>query len=41
MILVEDTRKALGAIARQERLRLNMKVVAVTGSVGKKAPPRK
>ena len=35
MILVEDTRKALGDIARQERLRLNMKVVAVTGSVGK------
>ena len=35
MILVEDTRKALGDITRQERLRLNMKVVAVTGSVGK------
>ena len=35
MIVVEDTRKALGDIARQERLRLNMKVVAVTGSVGK------
>lgn len=35
VILVEDTRKALGDIARQERLRLNMKVVAVTGSVGK------
>ena len=35
MIRVEDTRKALGDIARQERLRLNMKVVAVTGSVGK------
>ena len=35
MILVEDTRKALGDIARQERLRLNMKVVGVTGSVGK------
>ena len=35
MILVEDTRKALGDIARQERLRLKMKVVAVTGSVGK------
>lgn len=35
MILVEDTRKALGDIARQERLRLNMKVIAVTGSVGK------
>ena len=35
MILVENTRKALGDIARQERLRLNMKVVAVTGSVGK------
>ena len=34
-IVVEDTRKALGDIARQERLRLGMKVVGVTGSVGK------
>lgn len=34
-IVVEDTRKALGDIARGERLRLGMKVVGVTGSVGK------
>jgi UDP-N-acetylmuramoyl-tripeptide--D-alanyl-D-alanine ligase len=34
-IIVEDTRKALGDIARQERLRIGMKVVGVTGSVGK------
>jgi len=34
-IVVEDTRKALGDIARQERLRMGMKVVGVTGSVGK------
>ncbi|MBQ3147566.1 MAG: UDP-N-acetylmuramoyl-tripeptide--D-alanyl-D-alanine ligase [Oscillospiraceae bacterium] len=34
-IVVEDTRKALGDIARQERLRLGIKVVGVTGSVGK------
>ncbi len=34
-IVVEDTRIALGDIARHERQRLNMKVVAVTGSVGK------
>lgn len=34
-IVVEDTRIALGDIARHERMRLNMKVVAVTGSVGK------
>ncbi len=34
-IVVEDTRIALGDIARYERQRLNMKVVAVTGSVGK------
>ena len=34
-IIVEDTRKALGDIARQERLRMGMKVVGVTGSVGK------
>ena len=34
-ILVEDTRLALGRIARQERQRLGMKVVGVTGSVGK------
>ena len=34
-ILVEDTRLALGAIAREERRRLGMKVVGVTGSVGK------
>ena len=34
-IIVDDPLKALGDIARQERLRLGMKVVGVTGSVGK------
>lgn len=34
-IVVRDPRKALGDIARQERMRLNLKVVGVTGSVGK------
>lgn len=34
-IVVEDTRVALGDIARQERLRIGMKVVGITGSVGK------
>ena len=34
-IYVEDPRIALGKIAAQERIRLGMKVVAVTGSVGK------
>ena len=34
-IIVDDPRLALGDIARQERLRLGMKVVGVTGSVGK------
>ncbi len=34
-IIVEDTRKALGDIARGERKRIGMKVVGVTGSVGK------
>ena len=34
-IVVDDPHAALGDIARQERLRLGMKVVAVTGSVGK------
>ncbi len=34
-IIVEDTHQALGQIARQERQRLGMQVVAVTGSVGK------
>ncbi len=34
-IIVEDTRIALGDIARNERQKLGMKVVAVTGSVGK------
>lgn len=34
-IVVEDTRKALGDIARQERLRLGCRVVGITGSVGK------
>lgn len=34
-IVVEDTRLALGAIARGERQRLGVKVVGVTGSVGK------
>ena len=34
-IIVDDTRKALGDIARGERQRIGMKVVGVTGSVGK------
>lgn len=34
-IVVGDTRRALGDIARQERRRIGMKVVGVTGSVGK------
>jgi len=34
-IVVDDPLKALGDIARQERLRIGMKVVGVTGSVGK------
>ena len=34
-IVVPDTRIALGDIARQERLRIGMQVVGVTGSVGK------
>ena len=34
-IIVEDTRIALGQLARQERDRIGMKVVGVTGSVGK------
>ena len=34
-IYVEDPRKALGDIARQELMRIKAKVVAVTGSVGK------
>lgn len=34
-IVVDDPHAALGDIARQERMRLGMKVVAVTGSVGK------
>ena len=34
-IVVEDTRIALGEIAREERKRIGMKVVGVTGSVGK------
>lgn len=34
-IVVEDTRLSLGDIARQERLRIGMKVVGITGSVGK------
>ena len=34
-IVVADTRLALGEIARGERQRLNMKVVGITGSVGK------
>ena len=34
-IVVPDTRIALGDIARGERNRLNMKVVGITGSVGK------
>ena len=34
-IIVEDTRVALGQIARGERDRIGMKVVGITGSVGK------
>ena len=34
-IVVDDTRIALGDIARHERQRLQMKVVGITGSVGK------
>ena len=34
-IVVEDTRIALGDIARHERQKIGMKVVGVTGSVGK------
>ncbi len=34
-IVVEDTRKALGDIARGERKRLHLIVVGITGSVGK------
>ena len=34
-IVVEDTRIALGDIARGERERIGMKVVGITGSVGK------
>jgi len=34
-IIVDDPRIALGDIARQERKRIGMKVVGVTGSVGK------
>ncbi len=34
-IIVSDPRRALGDIARQERRRIGMKVVGVTGSVGK------
>ena len=34
-IVVQDTRIALGDIARQERLRIGMQVVGITGSVGK------
>jgi len=34
-IIVEDPRQALGEIARHERRRIGMKVVGVTGSVGK------
>ncbi len=34
-IIVDDTRLALGDIARGERMRIGMKVVGVTGSVGK------
>ena len=34
-IIVQDPRKALGDIAREERRRIGMKVVGVTGSVGK------
>ncbi len=34
-IVVADPRRALGEIARQERRRIGMKVIGVTGSVGK------
>ncbi len=34
-LVTDDTRLALGSLAYNERKRLNMKVVAVTGSVGK------
>ena len=34
-IVVEDTRLALGQIAKAERQRIGMKVVGITGSVGK------
>ena len=34
-VVVADTRKALGDIARGERQRIGMKVVGITGSVGK------
>ncbi len=34
-IIVADTRAALGEIARNERQRIGMKVVGITGSVGK------
>jgi len=34
-IVVKDTRIALGQIAREERKRIGMKVIGVTGSVGK------
>lgn len=34
-IVVDDPRRALGDIARQERKRIGMQVVGVTGSVGK------
>lgn len=34
-IVVPDVRIALGDIARQERMRIGMKVVGITGSVGK------
>ena len=34
-IVVDDPRIALGDIAREERKRIGMKVVGVTGSVGK------
>ena len=40
-IVVEDTRKALGDIARRERQRIGMKVVGVTGSVGKSTTKEK
>ncbi len=34
-IIVDDPRRALGDIAREERKRIGMKVIGVTGSVGK------